>query len=399
MVIDSARVANARWYSGSSSAGTPAATHAARALGSASSDWTTVKIVGFFRKESRRVPKWYSSAPKRSGRIDTCGFSRHLPSRSNRRAAAPPTDLVDTTHAVDRDLLHEHVFDDNLVRLDRAGLGGFEGSDELRIHGGVGHLGSFARRAQHGSTYSALDDEYSEQYRHPVPKSRLGKPAIQVTFRDEDAVGAGRPRGAGRGRPPGTSARALELIALQLFTENGFDETTVEQIAAQAGVSRRTFFRYFDSKASVLWHEFDQEVEALRAAFADVPDDLSMMDAIRQVVVGVNRYRAEDVAELRTRMNLIGSVPALHASAAPHYDAWEHAVSDFVAARIGQPADSLIPLAIGRTTLAACRAAFDQWVARGDADLTVYLHASLTALAAGFAEDAIATGFPDDTLP
>lgn len=197
--------------------------------------------------------------------------------------------------------------------------------------------------------------------------------------------------GTRRGRPPGTSARKLELIALELFTKQGFDDTTVEEIAARAGVSRRTFFRYFDSKASVLWHEFDSEVEALRAAFTAAPADLPMMDAIRQVVVGVNHYRAEDVPELRARMHLIGSVPALHASAAPHYDAWERAVSDFAGSRLGQPPDALHPLAIGRTTLAACRAAFDRWVALGDADLTVYLDASLRALAAGFSEHALAS--------
>ncbi|HEX3787374.1 MAG TPA: mycofactocin system transcriptional regulator [Pseudonocardiaceae bacterium] len=190
-----------------------------------------------------------------------------------------------------------------------------------------------------------------------------------------------RPR---RGRPSGTSARELELIALRLFTEQGFDETTVEEIATAAGVSRRTFFRYFDSKAAVLWHEFDVEVESLRTRFAGVAEDVPLLDAIREVVVGVNQYHAEDVPELRARMNLIGTVAALQASAAPHYDAWERAVSDFAATRLGQPADSLYPLAIGRTTLAACRAAYDRWVARADNDLTVYLDLALRALSSGF---------------
>jgi mycofactocin system transcriptional regulator len=188
-----------------------------------------------------------------------------------------------------------------------------------------------------------------------------------------------------RGRPSGTSARALELIALRLFTERGFDETTVEDIATAAGVSRRTFFRYFDSKSAVLWHEFDNEVDQLRDAFDAVDPDLPVMEAIRQVVVGVNQYQAEDVPELRTRMNLISSVSALQASAAPHYDAWERAVCAFAAQRLGENPDSLYPLAIGRTTLAACRAAYEHWVAMEDADLTVYLDRALRALGSGFA--------------
>jgi mycofactocin system transcriptional regulator len=199
------------------------------------------------------------------------------------------------------------------------------------------------------------------------------------------AVGAGPARaGARRGRPPGTSARELELISLRLFSEVGFEDTTVERIAAEAGVSRRTFFRYFESKADVLWHAFDGEVRALRAAFAAAPATVPLMEAIREVVVGANRYRASDVPELRTRMNLIGSVPALQASAAHHYDAWERAVSDFAASRLGQAGDSLIPMAIGRATLAVCRSAYDSWVDRADAGLTVYLDQALRALAAGF---------------
>ena len=201
---------------------------------------------------------------------------------------------------------------------------------------------------------------------------------------------------ARRGRPPGTSRRTLELIALRLFTEQGFEETPIEQIAAEAGVSRRTFFRYFDSKASVLWGEFDSEISVIREALAKVPGSVPTMDAIRQAVVTANHYRAEDVPELRARMNLIGSVPALQSSAAVHYDAWERVVSEFVGTRTGQPPWSLYPLAVGRCTLAACRAAYDRWSARADGDLTVYLDATLTALAAGFT--AAAMEFPAERL-
>ena len=201
----------------------------------------------------------------------------------------------------------------------------------------------------------------------------------------------GPDHGARRGRPPGTSARALEVIALRLFAEQGFEETTVDQIAAAAGVSRRTFFRYFDSKPGVLWGQFDTEVATIRRLLDELPAGLPVMTAVRRAVLAANHYRAEDVPELRARMNLIGSVPALAASAAAHYDAWERAVSGFVARRAGQPADSLYPLAVGRATLAACRAAYDRWVVHADADLTVYLDAALRALAAGFRDDVITT--------
>lgn len=192
-----------------------------------------------------------------------------------------------------------------------------------------------------------------------------------------------------RGRPRGTSARALEVIALRLFTQQGFEETTVDQIATAAGVSRRTFFRYFDSKVDVLWHEFDAEVETIRALLAAMPDDLPIMEAVRQAVLAANRHRASDGAELRMRMNLFRTVPELIASAAIHYDAWERAVVEFVARRCGQPADSLYPLAVGRAVLGACRAAYDRWAAQGDADLTGHLDAALRALAAGFRDDVL----------
>jgi mycofactocin system transcriptional regulator len=209
---------------------------------------------------------------------------------------------------------------------------------------------------------------------------------------DAAVTGDAAPAGdtaARRGRPPGTSRRELEVIALRLFTRQGFDATTIEQIAAAAGVSKRTFFRYFSSKADVLWSEFDREVEHIRAELAGIPPAVPMMRAIRRAVVAANHYGPGDVPELRLRMNLIGSVPALMSSAALHYGAWEQAISDFAAARLGQPPDSLYPLAIGRATLAACRAAYDCWSARADADLTFYLDATLTALDAGFDLSAI----------
>lgn len=231
-----------------------------------------------------------------------------------------------------------------------------------------------------------------------IPESPQAVQVI-VSSRGRPASGTAEPAapGAGprRGRPPRTSGRELQLIALRLFSENGFDETTIDQIAAEAGVTQRTFFRYFTSKASVLWSEFDSEVSVIEVALARAPAAMPMMDAIRKAVVSANHYRAEDVPELRMRYNLIGTVPALQSSAAIHYDAWEQAISEFAAGRLGLPADSLYPLAIGRAVLAACRAAYERWSARADTDLTVYLDAALTALAAGFAPESLRATLPE----
>jgi mycofactocin system transcriptional regulator len=200
--------------------------------------------------------------------------------------------------------------------------------------------------------------------------------------------------GARRGRPRSTSRRELRLIALRMFAERGFDATTIEQIAAAAGVSERTFFRYFITKASVLWTEFETEVETIKAALAAMPDDVPVMVAIRGAVVAANHYHAEDVPEMRLRMQLIAAEPALSSSADEHYTAWEQAISEFAGRRLGQPADSLYPLTIGRAALAACRAAYDRWAACADNDLTVYLDAALTALGNGFAPETTASPFP-----
>ena len=187
-----------------------------------------------------------------------------------------------------------------------------------------------------------------------------------------------------RGRPPSTSARELEVIALRLFAEQGFDDTSVEQIASAAGISRRTFFRYFDSKTDVLWHNFDHEVAELRAALEAADAQSPVLKAIREGVLAVNRYTAADVPELRTRMNLINSSPALAASAAVHYDAWEQAIIDFAAARMHTNPKALRPVAVGRATLAVCRAAYEQWAVRADASLSHYLDQALRLLVDGF---------------
>ena len=68
------------------------------------------------------------------------------------------------------------------------------------------------------------------------------------------------------GRPRATSPAALERRAFELFARQGFDETTVDDIAAAAGIARRTFFRYFASKNDLVWGDFEGQLRRLRDA-------------------------------------------------------------------------------------------------------------------------------------
>ncbi|MEM9616246.1 MAG: TetR family transcriptional regulator [Actinomycetota bacterium] len=72
-----------------------------------------------------------------------------------------------------------------------------------------------------------------------------------------DTEGRARRRSNARGR---TTAAHLERVALELFTRNGYEATTVEAIAAEAGVSRRTFFHHYPSKVDVLWGDSFHEL-------------------------------------------------------------------------------------------------------------------------------------------
>lgn len=221
----------------------------------------------------------------------------------------------------------------------------------------------------------------------PTTSGSIDSAAGSATDSTTGSAAAAGSEEARSGRPRATSRRALERIALELFTEQGFDATTVEQISERAGVSRRTFFRYFDSKAAVLWAEFDQEVETLHRLLGEAPADQPMTEAIRQAVLRANHYGSDDAAELHARMHVLSTVPALGAGAAVHYDQWAGALAQFAATRLGRQPDDLIPQAIGFSALGVCRAAFDQWVKRRDVDLIEYLDVALTAWMAGFAEE------------
>ena len=145
------------------------------------------------------------------------------------------------------------------------------------------------------------------------------------------------------GRRPSTTHDALEAVALELFTTRGFDETSIDDIAAAAGIARRTFFRYYPSKSDLVWGEFDAELDRMRAWFAAAPPDVPMMEAIRQAVIEFNRLPPDQVHQHRRRMSLILGVPTLLANSTLRFAQWREVLATFAAGRLGLRPDDLLP--------------------------------------------------------
>jgi mycofactocin system transcriptional regulator len=186
------------------------------------------------------------------------------------------------------------------------------------------------------------------------------------------------------GRPRSTTQRKLQKIALELFCEHGYDQVTVDDLATAAGISRRTFFRYFPSKADALMGDFDREVANLRQALRDTDAHLPLMEAIRSAVVAAYGDPLEDPAELRHRLTLQRHHPILLANAFVHYEIWQRAVAEFAALRLGQSLDDLMPQAIAGAVFGATNAAYQSWLDDPRSKLGPTLDVALAALASGF---------------
>lgn len=189
-----------------------------------------------------------------------------------------------------------------------------------------------------------------------------------------------------RGRPAVTSRAELERRALELFAERGFATTTVDDIAAAAGIGRRTFFRYFASKNDAVWGEFDRSLLALRDALATVDPEQSLHDALREAVLASNRFDPAEVPRHRQRIALILKVPALQAHSTLRYAAWRQVIADFAGARLGQAPDALLPQLVAHSCLAAALTAYELWLSSPDRDLSQLLDDALRALDGGWTD-------------
>jgi mycofactocin system transcriptional regulator len=191
---------------------------------------------------------------------------------------------------------------------------------------------------------------------------------------------SGRTPKARPGRPAATSRIDLERVGLELFNQKGFAATTVDDIAAAAGISRRTFFRYYPSKNDLVWGDFDTLLDRLETWLASTPSDVGLVAALTDAVVRFNALPPEAVASHRQRMALILHVPALQAHSTLRYAEWRGVVARFAAGRLALPADALLPQLVGYVSLGAAVAAYELWLARESADLATLLNAAFGAL-------------------
>jgi TetR/AcrR family transcriptional regulator, regulator of mycofactocin system len=189
------------------------------------------------------------------------------------------------------------------------------------------------------------------------------------------------------GRKRVTSRAELEHVAFGLFGRQGFEQTTVDDIAAAAGIGRRTFFRYFPSKNDVPWGDFDEELERMRLRLRSFPPSTRLMDAIREAVVDFNRVPPEQIGWHRRRMELLLRTPTLQAHSTLRYAAWRQVIADFVAERTGQAPDALAPRTIGYVALGVALAAYEHWLLAPDADLSELLEGAMRQLDAAFGND------------
>jgi AcrR family transcriptional regulator len=181
----------------------------------------------------------------------------------------------------------------------------------------------------------------------------------------ESSVGE-RPRPGLRERRKRLTAAELEAAALRLFSERGFDSVTVDDIAAEADVSRRTFFRYFASKEDVLLADHFVQLARLRAAMADRPSDEPILTALRNAILSMTGDFEDRKEMVILRGRIMRNTPSLQARSLVHQRAWEDAMQEMVAERLAvDPNVDLRPGVVAATALAAMRVAFTNWLVAG----------------------------------
>jgi len=148
------------------------------------------------------------------------------------------------------------------------------------------------------------------------------------------------PRTGLRERKKARTRASLREHALRLFRLQGYQATTVEQIAAAAEVSPSTFFRYFPTKEDLVLQD-DMDVRMIEA-FEQQPFGLSVIAAVRAATREVfGSYTAADLDVLRETTRLTMTVPEIRSRALDEFARSIGAIAEAVGKRAGRPADDL----------------------------------------------------------
>ncbi|MFD5321021.1 TetR family transcriptional regulator [Streptomyces sp. NPDC127098] len=199
---------------------------------------------------------------------------------------------------------------------------------------------------------------------------------------------ASKPAPGLRERKKIRTRQAIRRAAYRLFEERGFDATRVDEIAEAAEVSPSTVFRYFPTKEDiVLSDEEDPVIEAaLRARPADEPPLTALRAALHDVMTELWR-QPEAVTELRQRMRLVASVPAIRARMHESVGKSGDVLHGAIAERTGRaPGDLEIRVFTG-AMLGALTEALLHWTEEGlEDDLLDVLDRSFRVLENGLAD-------------
>jgi TetR/AcrR family transcriptional regulator, regulator of mycofactocin system len=183
-----------------------------------------------------------------------------------------------------------------------------------------------------------------------------------------------------KGRPVATSHAEIEQAAFRLFAIDGFEGTTLEAIAREVGVGRRTLFRYYSSKNDIPWGQFERTLEEFRRMLHEIPGDVPVHEAVHRGVLRFNEFPDGALPSHRDRMRLILTTPGLQAHSVLRYADWRQVICEYVAGRLGVSPTDLLPQTIGQVCLGLTLAAYGIWLDDESADLGQTLDRAMAGL-------------------
>ena len=177
----------------------------------------------------------------------------------------------------------------------------------------------------------------------------------------------------------------LEAVALRLFDQRGFANVTVEEIASEAHISVRTFYRYFAAKEDVLQLRIVRRSEILREALVARPADEPPLRSLR--VALEEEFSAVDPIVLRRWIAVIADNPSVMKGVVGAIQLKIHPViAEFFGSRLGLPSEALVPTMLAAAALGVVQAAHTQWFLH-DGDLASTISESLAVLERGISTD------------